>query len=163
MCSFWWDWYWIGRSQRFCFPSCPHVCSWPISWVDSCKVQRALTAPQIWGRYSVIQKHLQIKFPPLYGFAISQAWLLNSSCRINWPPCEKKKKLHCISLLFLPKKDVGFLPFYSFQVAKQGNKKHFTLGMQWYLSKANQKNRFKALEGTAELILRLSLLESSAN
>lgn len=127
MCSFWWDWYWIGRSQRFCFPSCPHVCSWPISWVDSCKVQRALTAPQIWGRYSVIQKHLQIKFPPLYGFAISQAWLLNSSCRINWPPCEKKKKLHCISLLFLPKKDVGFLPFYSFQVAKQREIKTISL------------------------------------
>lgn len=127
MCSFWWDWYWIGRSQRFCFPSCPHVCSWPISWVDSCKVQRALTAPQIWGRYSVIQKHLQIKFPPLYGFAISQAWLLNSSCRINWPPCEKKKKLHCISLLFLPKKDVGFLPFYSFQVAKQREIKNISL------------------------------------
>lgn len=127
MCSFWWDWYWIGRSQRFCFPSCPHVCSWPISWVDSCKVQRALTAPQIWGRYSVIQKHLQIKFPPLYGFAISQAWLLNSSCRINWPPCEKKKKLHCISLLFLPKKDVGFLPFYSFQVARQREIKNISL------------------------------------
>lgn len=127
MCSFWWDWYWIGRSQRFCFPSCPHVCSWPISWVDSCKVQRALTAPQIWGRYSVIQKHLQIKFPPLYGFAIIQPWLLNSSCRINWPPCEKKKKLHCISLLFLPKKDVGFLPFYSFQVAKQREIKNISL------------------------------------
>lgn len=127
MCSFWWDWYWIGRSQRFCFPSCPHVCSWPISWVDSCKVQRALTAPQIWGRYSVIQKHLRIKFPPLYGFAIIQPWLLNSSCRINWPPCEKKKKLHCISLLFLPKKDVGFLPFYSFQVAKQREIKNISL------------------------------------
>lgn len=128
MCSFWWDWYWIGRSQRFCFPSCPHVCSWPISWVDSCKVQRAWTAPQIWGRYSVIQKHLQIKFPPLYGFAIIQPWLLNSSCRINWPPCEKKKKkLHCISLLFLPKKDVGFLPFYSFQVAKQREIKNISL------------------------------------
>lgn len=125
MCSFWWDWYWIGRSQRFCFPSCPHVCSWPISWVDSCKVQRALTAPQIWGRYSVIQKHLQIKFPPLYGFAIIQPWLLNSSCRINWPPCEKK--LHCISLLFLPKKDVDFLPFYSFQVAKQREIKNISL------------------------------------
>lgn len=98
MCSFWWDWYWIGRSQRFCFPSCPHVCSWPISWVDSCKVQRALTAPQIWGRYSVIQKHLRIKFPPLYGFAIIQPWLLNSSCRINWPPCEKKKKNYTVFL-----------------------------------------------------------------
>lgn len=156
MCSFWWDWYWIGRSQRFCFPSCPHVCSWPISWVDSCKVQRALTAPQIWGRYSVIQKHLQIKFPPLYGFAIIQPWLLNSSCRINWPPCEKKKKKTTLYFFVVSSKEgrwfSSFLLISSGQT--EGNKKHFTLGMQWYLSKANQKNRFKALEGTAELILR---------